>query len=139
MTVPWNWSRSLASSSQVTVKFLIHREDLSGTFTLRGCPISPHLHILIVCCICITSEANHCSLFHPSYLTAEPRSWRLPLSETHQLSLEICISLTPVSVWRNMKKSLATLWFIWGHFEPVWQCCCFIFYFRLSAPARKEI
>uniref|UniRef100_A0A8C1G7N4 Discs, large homolog 2 (Drosophila) n=1 Tax=Cyprinus carpio TaxID=7962 RepID=A0A8C1G7N4_CYPCA len=34
--------------------------------------ISPHLHILIVSCICITSVANHCSLLHPSCLTAEP-------------------------------------------------------------------
>ncbi|XP_051542230.1 disks large homolog 2-like isoform X4 [Myxocyprinus asiaticus] len=41
-------------------------------YMLRGWLISPHLHILIVCCICITSGANQCSLLHPSCLTAEP-------------------------------------------------------------------
>lgn len=91
--------------------------------------ISPHLHILIVSCICITSEANHCSLLHQSCLTAEPCCWWSPLSETHKLSHEICISVTPE---RNMKKHAVTWWLIWGHFEPVWLCYCFLFFYSVA-------
>lgn len=92
--------------------------------------ISPHLHMLIVSWICITSEANHCSRLHPSCLTAEPWSWWSPLSE---LSLEICISLTPVSLYGGLWKSILRHH---DSFEDIFNpchyaaaasyiCCCF--------------